>query len=190
MTAYAGRSMKPRSRAIDTFCTIERPTNATLRPCAIAACATCSTRCRCDAKLATMKRLSACSRNSARIAAPTVASDGVKPGALGVRRVGEQQPDATVAAGDLAEQREVGVAAVDRREVELEVAGVDDRALGREERDREAVRHRVRDGDELAVDRADAARARRRCTVMNSVRSSMPASSMRFRASASDSAEP
>ena len=57
----------------------------------------------------------------------------------------------------LAEQREVGAAAVDRREVELEVAGVDDRARGREERDREAVRHRVRDRDELAVDRADAA---------------------------------
>ena len=76
-----------------------------------------------------MNRLSACSRNSARIAAPTVDSDGVKPGPLGVRRVGQQQPDAAVAAGELAEQREVGAAAVDRREVELEVAGVEDRAL-------------------------------------------------------------
>ena len=73
-----------------------------------------------------------------------------------VRGVGEQQADATVAARDLAEQREVGAPAVDRREVELEVAGVDDRALGREERDREPVRHRVRDRDELAVDRPDA----------------------------------
>ena len=75
---------------------------------------------------------------------------------LGVGRVGEQEADAAVAAGDLAEQREVGVAAVDRREVELEVAGVDDRALGREVRDRESVRHRVRDRDELALDRPDA----------------------------------
>ena len=81
----------------------------------------------------------------------------MKPGPLRVRRVGEQQPHAAVAARELAQQREVGAPAVDRREVELEVAGVHDRARGREERDREAVRHRVGDRDELAVERADAA---------------------------------
>ena len=75
-----------------------------------------------------MNRLSGYSRNSARIATPTVDSDGVKPGPLRVRRVGEQQPHAAVAARELAQQREVGAAPVDRREVELEVAGVDDRA--------------------------------------------------------------
>ena len=74
-----------------------------------------------------------------------------------VGRVGEQQPDATVHPRDLAEEREVRVPPVDRCEVELEVAGVDDRAGGREERGGEAVRHRVRDGDELAVERSDAA---------------------------------
>ena len=155
--ACAGMSMKPRSRAIATFCCIDRPTNATLRPCAIAACATCCTRCRCDAKLVTMNRLSGYSRNSDahRGADRRLRRREARP--LGVRRVGQQQAHAAVAARELAEQREVGAAAVDRREVELEVAGVDDRARGREERDREAVRHRVRDRDELAVDRADAA---------------------------------
>ena len=92
-----------------------------------------------------------------RIASPTVDSDGVKPGRSAFVESESSSRIAAVAARDLAEQREVGVAAVDRREVELEVAGVDDRARGREERDREAVRHRVRDGDELAVERADAA---------------------------------
>ena len=48
------------------------------------------------------------------------------------------------------------MATVDRREVELEVAGVDDRALGCEVRDRETVRNRVRDRDELTFDRPDA----------------------------------
>ena len=72
--------MNPRSRAIVMFCCIDRPTNAILRPFAIAACATCCTRWRCDAKLVTMNRLSGYSRNSDRIAAPTVDSDGVKPG--------------------------------------------------------------------------------------------------------------
>ena len=62
------------------FCCIDRPTNAILRPFAIAACATCCTRCKCEAKLVTMNRLSAYSRKSERIAAPTVDSDGVKPG--------------------------------------------------------------------------------------------------------------
>ena len=80
MTAQSGMSMKPRSRAIVMFCCIDRPTNAILRPLAIAACATCCTRCRCDAKLVTMNRLSGYSRNSDRIAAPTVDSDGVNPG--------------------------------------------------------------------------------------------------------------
>ena len=75
---------------------------------------------------------------------------------LGVRRVREQHADAAVAPGELAQQREVGMAAVDRREVELEVAGVDDRALGREVRDRESLGDRVRHRDELALDRPDA----------------------------------
>ena len=103
-----------------------------------------------------MKRLSACSRNSARITAPTVDSDGVNPGRSALVESESSSAHTAVAPRQLAEQREVGAPAVDRGQVELEVAGVDDRADGREERDREAVRHRVRDRDELAVDRADA----------------------------------
>ncbi len=59
---------------------------------------------------------------------------------LGVGRVGHEEADAAFAARDVAEHRQVGAAPVDRREVELEVAAVHDRADRREERDREAVR--------------------------------------------------
>ena len=62
-----------------------------------------------------------------------------------------------VVVGDGADAGEVGEAAVDRREVELPVAGVQDHALRRVERGGEAVRHRVGDGDELDVERADLA---------------------------------
>ena len=58
-------------------------------------------------------------------------------GLLGVGGVGQQQADALVGC-DRADAGEVGAAAVDRREVELEVAGVQDHALGRVERDGEA----------------------------------------------------
>ena len=92
-----------------------------------------------------------------RIAAPTVDSDGVNPGRSAFVESESSSRTPPSRRGDLAEQREVGAAAVDRREVELEVAGVHDRAGGREERGREAVRHRVRDRDELAVERADPA---------------------------------
>src|SRR5438552_18240106 len=77
-----------------------------------------------------------------------------EPGTLRVGRIREQQPDAVVAACELAQQREVGVTPVDRREIQLEVAGVDDRALGGEERDRESVRYGVGDRHELAVARS------------------------------------
>ena len=80
ITLVAGTSIRPISRARLTFLIIDRPTNATLRPVAIAASATCCTRCRCDAKLATMMRLPSWSRNSGRSAAPTVDSEAVKPG--------------------------------------------------------------------------------------------------------------
>ena len=84
---------------------------------------------------------------------------------------------------------EVGEAAVDRREVELEVAGVQDRALRRVERGGEAVRHRVGDRDELAVERADpAALAVVHRDQLGAVE--QPASSMRLRARPSVSAEP
>ena len=75
---------------------------------------------------------------------------------VGVGGVPQQQADALVA-GDGAHAGQVGEAAVDRGEVELEVAGVQDHALRRVERGGEAVGHRVGDGDELDVERADLA---------------------------------
>src|SRR5712692_7793734 len=76
-------------------------------------------------------------------------------GPLRVGGVGEQQLDATCSLGDLTDQREVGLAAVDRREVELEVTAVQNGARRRVVGGGECVGYRVRDGDELAVERPD-----------------------------------
>ena len=113
----------------------------------------------------------------------------VCPGSSALVESDEQQADAVVL-GDGADAGEVGEAAVDRREVELQVAGVQDHALRRVERGGEAVRHRVGDGDELDVERADRAALAVARPGSSSVRSSRPASSMRLRARPSVSAEP
>ena len=76
-------------------------------------------------------------------------------GLVGVGRVAEQQADA-VARRERADAGQVGEPAVDRREVELEVARVQDRALRRVEGGGEAVRHRVGHRDELDLARPDA----------------------------------
>ena len=109
ITRFDGTSSRPISRASVTLLTIERPRNAILRPAPSAASATCRTRCRCDAKLATMNRRSGWSRNTVRIAAPTVDSDGVYPGrsALVESDRSSREPRRR-ARRDLAEQREVG----------------------------------------------------------------------------------
>ena len=73
--------------------------------------------------------------------------------ALGVRRVGEQQRETSLA--EAPELREVGAPAVDRRVVDLEIAGVQDRALVGVQRDGHGVRDRVRDAHELGLERAD-----------------------------------
>ena len=62
-----------------TFLRIERPTSATLRPSAAAACTTCCTRWMFDAKLVTTMRPSQRANASSRCG-PTPASDGEKPG--------------------------------------------------------------------------------------------------------------
>ena len=82
-----------------------------------------------------------------RNASPTTRSDCVTPGPLGVRRVAEQQVDAAVA--ELREPADVGALAVDRRVVELVVAGVDDAPARRLEDDRGRVGDRVRHAHEL-----------------------------------------
>ncbi len=56
ITLLTGMSSIPISRPSATLFTIERPRNTTLRPEVTAASATCRTRCRCDAKLATIIR--------------------------------------------------------------------------------------------------------------------------------------
>ena len=73
--------------------------------------------------------------------------------ALGVRRVGQQQREAVLA--EPRELREIGALAVDRRVVDLEVARVQDRALVGVQRDGDGVGDRVRDADELGLERAD-----------------------------------
>ena len=75
---------------------------------------------------------------------------------LGVGRVRQQQPDPRPV-GQGPDPGQVGGPAVDRRQVDLEVPGVQDHALGGVEGGGEAVRHRVGDGDELHVERADLA---------------------------------
>ena len=64
--------------------------------------------------------------------------------------------------GDRADAGQVGAAAVDRGQVELEVTRVQDHALRRVERGRERVGHRVGDRDELDVERTRSCGARRR----------------------------
>ena len=72
---------------------------------------------------------------------------------FGIGGVGEEKLHAFRA--ELPEARQVGRAAVDRREIELEVARVQDGPNRCAVRDRERVRHGVRHGNELALDRAD-----------------------------------
>ena len=73
---------------------------------------------------------------------------------LGVRRVAHQQTNA-VAGGELTEPTEVGAPPIDRREIELPVARVQDDALRGVHGDRMSVWHRVGDRDELDRERAD-----------------------------------
>ena len=107
---------------------------------------------------------------------------------LGVGRVGQQEPD-PLPLGQLAHARQVHPAPVDGLQVDLEVARVQDHALGRVERQGHRLGHRVRHRDELdvagahahalAVAHDDEARLLAR-----------PASSIRFRASPIVSSDP
>ena len=73
-------------------------------------------------------------------------------GYLGVRRVGEEEVHALL--GQPRERPQVGDATVQRELVHLEVTGVQHQAGGGADRDSQAVRDRVVDRDELAVERA------------------------------------
>ena len=80
-----------------------------------------------------------------------------KPGHLGVGGVDQEQVDALVA--EPGEPGQVGEPAVERQLVELDVAGVQHQPGRRADGDRERVRDRVVDREELAVPRARAAAA-------------------------------
>ena len=82
-------------------------------------------------------------------------------GTLGVRRVGHQHEDALLA--ELRKPREIDHAALRRGKIDLEVAGVDDDACRRVEREAHRVGNRVVHVDQLHVEAAEMnVRARRR----------------------------
>ncbi len=132
--------------------TIDRPTSATKRSFLAAASSTCCTRWTWLEKLATITRrgVPAMTRSST---GPMSFSRAVKPGDVGVRRVGQEQVDALLA--EPGERAQVGDAVVERQLVHLEVAGVQHEAGGRADRDGERIRDRVVDGDELEPERAE-----------------------------------
>ena len=129
-----------------TFLRIERPTTQTLRPTSTATSTACCMRWTFEAKEATRIRPVRMRDQLAE----GLADEPFRAGharALGVRRVAEQEVDAAVA--ELRQPADVGAQPVDGRVVELVVAGVQDAAAGRVEHDRDRVRDRVRDADEL-----------------------------------------
>ena len=76
---------------------------------------------------------------------------------LGVGRVGQQQADPGVR-GDGPDAGQIRAAAVDGKEIQFEVTGVQQHALRRADSGDDTTRHRVGDGDELAVEWADTLR--------------------------------
>ena len=78
---------------------------------------------------------------------------------------------------ELGEAVQVEVLAVERRLVDLEVAGMDDDADRRRDGERHAVGHAVRDADELDRERPDGDRLPRRRPVLSRSPGSMPCSS-------------
>ena len=96
-------------------------------------------------------------------------------GPLGVRRVAEQQVDAAVA--ELGELADVGAQPVDRRVVELPVAGVEDAAGRGLDREADGVGDRVRHADELDAERAEVDRAGLGSASRSSAARSRPCSS-------------
>src|SRR3954466_10811415 len=130
--------------------TIDRPTNATLRPCAWAWSSTCWMRCTWLAKLETITRRGA-SRNAFSMAGTSSPSDIVKPGTSALvesvrKRSTPSSPRRAKArrAGG-GEAAQVGDPAVQRELVHLEVAGVQDQPRRRPDRHGQRVGDRVVD---------------------------------------------
>ncbi len=134
------------------FFRIERPTTVILRPHSIATSAACCIRWMLEAKLATRIRPATQGKERAEGLADEALGAG-RAGTLGVRRVSEEKVDAAVP--NLGELADVGAQAVDRRVVELPVAGVDDASGPCLEHERDRVRDRMRDADQLEPERAE-----------------------------------
>ena len=141
-----------------TFCSIERPMTATLRPKLADASRTCWTRAMLLAKVATMMRPVEPLHDLAEGLADGPLGRRVA-GVLGARRVRQQAQHALGA--EAGQQGEVGQLAVDRRVVELEVAGVDDRAERRAQGDAHRVGDRVADAEGGRLERAKVDRVAR-----------------------------
>ena len=104
------------------------------RPVASAISQTCWIRWRFEAKQATMIRLCAPGEDLPQRCRRRTDSDGVRPGVSAFVESDEHEVDALVA--EPPEALEVGVPAVDRRLVDLEVARVEDAAVGCVDHDR------------------------------------------------------
>jgi hypothetical protein len=150
----SGMVSRPISRASFTFFFMDRPRVAITRSWAMAASAICWTRWTWLAKQAVTMRRPALAANRSWSTLPTDRSEPGVAALVGVGGVRQEEAHALVL-GDGPHDPEVGESAVDRREVELPVAGVEDGALRGVERRGEALGHGVRDGDELAVERAE-----------------------------------
>ena len=110
-----------------------------------------------DANEATKMRPLACEKIDVN-ASPTARSSACAR-ALGVGGIGEHAEHALVA--DRGDSRKIGRLAVDRRLIELEVAGMEDRSNRRAQRERASPGDRVVHVDELGFDRAIAHAAAR-----------------------------
>ena len=128
------------------FLRIDRPTSATLRPSASAASTTCCTRWTFEAKQVTMI-LPVGARERLQERRPDARFRGRDAGPVGVGRVAAEAEQALRA--ELGEAGEVGRDAVDRRLVELVIAGQQDRAEVGVDCDRAGVGDRVRHVDHL-----------------------------------------
>ena len=73
---------------------------------------------------------------------------------LGVGRIGQEQPDPGPV-GQGSDPGQIGGPPVNGRQVDLEIPGVQDDALGRVEGGGEAVGHRMGDGNELHIEGPD-----------------------------------
>ena len=145
-------SSMPSSRATATTRSIARPRMHTCRPAAKPASAAERRRATLEAKVVTTTLPFALPTRSLSVAA-TSRSDGLSPSRSTL--VESHTSASTPSSPSACEPRLVGDRADDRGRVDLPVAGVDDEAGRRPDRQRRAFRDRMGDRHELDVERAD-----------------------------------